>query len=152
MVLELQLEMRERGRGANHPRSSWRSRPRCCAPCRIRGRAGVGDDGAEVVDGVARSRMATKAAWCFPLLAAPPKSDRARSVGGFRGAAVNFGYRALGPHPLFYCGAARWGSTTIDWLIAPDHGANQGFQPLGWARSTLTASASTYHISLDKCG
>jgi len=49
--------------------------------------AEVGDAGADVVG---------------PLspLAAPPRSDRARSVGGFRGAAVNFGYRALGPHPL----------------------------------------------------
>ena len=62
--------------------------------------AGVGDDGTEVVDGVARSWTAAKAVWCFPSLAAPPRSDRARSVGGFRGAAVNFGYRALGPHPL----------------------------------------------------
>jgi len=87
-----------------------------------------------------RSWAAAKVAWRFPSLAAPPRSDRARSVGGFRGAAVNFGYRALCPHPLFYCGAVRRGPTTIDWLIAPYQGANQGIRPLGWARSTLTFS------------
>ena len=65
------------------------------------GRARVGDGGVEVVDGVMRSWTAAKAAWRFPSLAAPPRSDRARSVGGFRGATVNFDYRALGPHPLY---------------------------------------------------
>ena len=51
-VLELQLEIdRERGRGADHPRKTWRSRPLGCAPCRSRGCAGVVDGGAEVVDG-----------------------------------------------------------------------------------------------------
>ena len=70
MVLELQLEIRERGRGADHPRSSWRSRLLGCAPCRSRGRAGVVDGGVEIVDGVARSWMAVKEAWYFPSLAA----------------------------------------------------------------------------------
>ena len=70
------------------------------------GHARVRDDDVEVVDGVMRSWMAAKAAWHFPSLAAPPRSDRAMFVGGFRGAAVNFGYRALAPHPLFYCGYA----------------------------------------------
>jgi len=65
------------------------------------GRAGVRDDSVEVVAGVTRLWTAAKAAWRFPSLAAPPRSDRARSVGGFRGATVNFGYHALGSHPLF---------------------------------------------------
>jgi hypothetical protein len=75
------------------------------------------DGGAEIVDGVARSWMAAKAAWYFPSLAAPPRSDQevCRWVWG----AVNFSYCALSL-TLSFIVALCDGATTIDWLTAPD--------------------------------
>ena len=76
MVLELQLEIREREVEVQTIRGVLGG-----AGFLVVRHAEVGDDGAEVVDGVVRSRTATKAALCFLLLAAPPRLDRDRSVG-----------------------------------------------------------------------